>query len=138
MAAVCIVAVIGVAAAVVIMSDSDEDTKRSLSDEDTGVTVKGNFEEGSRLDSKKVEESEVSDGHKQILSDNGLSEESKPVYYDISVKDKDNIKILPKGKVQVSLNNPFASENDVVVHHFKSESEVEILEATKKDGKIFF
>ena len=126
-AAVCIIAIIGVAAAVVIINDSDEDTEISLSNEDTGVTVRGNFEEGSRLDSKKVEENDVSDEHKQTLKDNGLSNESKPVYYDISVKDKDNIKILPKGKVLVSLDDPFTSDNDVVVHHFKSESEVEIL-----------
>ena len=137
-AAVCIIAIIGVAAAVVIINDSDEDTEISLSNEDTGVTVRGNFEEGSRLDSKKVEENDVSDEHKQTLKDNGLSNESKPVYYDISVKDKDNIKILPKGKVLVSLDDPFTSDNDVVVHHFKSESEVEILKTTKKDGKIFF
>lgn len=130
---VCAVAII-CAGAYFLLSDSDsEDNSIELTDDNTGVTVKGAFKEGSTVESKKVE---ITDDHLNTMKTNGFKEGVKTAAYDISVS-SDGVKAIPDGKVKVTMDIPFETDRDLDVYHFHG-SGVERIPAEKHGDKVVF
>ncbi len=128
---VCAVAII-CAGAYFLLSDS-EDNSIELADDDTGVTVKGAFKEGSVIESKTIE---ITDDHLNTMKTNGFKEGVKTAAYDISVIN-DGVKAMPDGKVRVTINIPFETDRDLEVYHFHG-SGVDRILAEKHGDKVVF
>ena len=100
------------------------------------IVAEGTFEKGVGLESTKLEstdENYISTMNK--IADKEFDDE-KVAVYDISLV-KDNAKVQPDGKVKITMNAPFESENGYTTYHIKGET-VEALETTVSDGKISF
>lgn len=108
-----------------------------ISNEEGFVVQGGEFEEGSTLDAKEIQEK--SEDYVQALEavEEYSYDKSQPVYvFEVSVV-KDGAKVQPNGKVKVTI--PVSEDlTGYDVLHIKDDGKIERLSTTYSDGKVSF
>ncbi len=107
---------------------------KSLSN-DLGFVAEGEFEKGSQLVVKQVQE--VTNEQRNLISEKELCVDYNLLAYDISIQ-KEDTKIQPNNKVKISLDFPNNSKYGYSVFHFKTSTDMEVLKAIVANNKLSF
>lgn len=123
---------------IALFAGCKDDTINSLKNNKTGIELKGgDFKQGSVLNVDNIEAaSEQGQTAISKISNLDYKKSGQIVMYDIYVS-KNNQKIQPSKKVQLTLNAPFES-NSYVIFHIKENGNVENLKVTNVDNKLSF
>lgn len=104
--------------------------------DESGVTVYGTFEKGSKLEVKK-QSSESKQGKEAIMAITKPYDSAKIAIFDIALT-RNGEKVQPGSKVKVTLPIPFEATEGYVTYHIKGDNTVEELSTIVNGDKISF
>lgn len=104
--------------------------------DESGVTVYGTFEKGSKLEVKK-QSSESKQGKEAIMAITKPYDSAKIAIFDIALT-RNGEKVQPGSKVKVTLPIPFEATEGYVTYHIKGDNIVEELTTIVNGDKISF
>lgn len=102
------------------------------------IVAQGEFKKGTTLSANKI--SADDSAYTEVITSIADEEfdEDKVAVFNISLKNSENAKVQPDGKVKITMPKPFESENGFVTFHIKSDNSVEALETTVSGENIEF
>ena len=104
--------------------------------DESGVTVYGTFEKGSKLEVKK-QSSESKQGKEAIMAITKPYDSAKIAIFDIALT-RNGEKVQPGSKVKVTLPIPFEATEGYITYHIKGDNTVEELSTIVNGDKISF